>query len=103
MALLGATTGLYAYLMGPALRFLLTGGTEGLGLAGRLFPAFERADRAQVLWMFPAVVLAAIYTTGSYVRDGLQIAILFGVAVALDWRVAVGTLVMVPLAVVPVA
>ena len=32
MLVLGATTGAYAYLTGPALRFLLTGGEEGLGV-----------------------------------------------------------------------
>ena len=31
MAVLGLATGAYAYLMGPALRFLLSGGAEGFG------------------------------------------------------------------------
>lgn len=166
MALNGASNGAYAYLMGPALRFLLSGGKEGLGLAARLFPFLERADRA--LWLFPALVLAigvlkgaaylgqfywmglygqrvvtalrrelfarvvtlsptqlgdarsgdllsrfsadaaavetaATYALASFVRDGLQIAILLGVAVSLHWKLALAALVLVPLASWPVA
>ncbi|HEX4622661.1 MAG TPA: ABC transporter ATP-binding protein, partial [Myxococcaceae bacterium] len=168
MLALGVTTGLYAYLMGPALRFVLSGGAEGLGFLGALLPALARADRARALWFFPAVILAigvvkgvaylgqfywmglfgqrvamgvrrdlfaklaslspvqqsreltgdllsrfsadvaavelaATYTTASYFRDGLQIVILLGVAIALDWRVALGTLAIVPIAAVPVS
>ncbi len=35
MTVLGLATGAYAYLMGPALRFLLSGGTEGFGARSR--------------------------------------------------------------------
>ena len=166
MVVLGVTTGAYAYLMGPALRFLLTGGREGLGLAGRLFPALASADRSRALWLFPVVIVAigvvkglaylgqfywmglfgqqvvaelrrrlfahlcalspvqlarertgdllsrlsadmthvevaATYAVGSAVRDGLQIVILVGVALVLDWSLALGTLVALPLAVLP--
>jgi subfamily B ATP-binding cassette protein MsbA len=168
MLVLGATTGLYAYLIGPALHFLLSGGAEGLGLAGKVLPALAGVDRDRALWLLPvaivaiglvkgvaylgqfywmglfgqrlalgvrralferlatlspidqskeltgdllsrfsadvgAVELAATYTIASYVRDGLQIVILVGVAIALDWRVALLTGIVVPLAAWPVS
>lgn len=168
MAVLAAATGLYAYLMGPALRFLLTGGVQGLGLLSRLFPAFAGMDRSRALWLFPlaivligagkgvaylgqfyamgmfgqrlvaalrralferflslspiertdqrvgdllsrlsadvsAVETAAIYTLGSYVKDGLQIAVLLAVAFAMSVKLALGALVVVPLAAWPVS
>ncbi len=168
MVALGVTTGAYAWLMGPALRFLLTGGKDGLGLPAKLFPMLGGIDRARALWLFPVVIvvigvikgfaylgqfywmglyaqrvvqdlrrevfialsrlsptqraarlsgdlltrfsadvaaveLAATYAVGSYVRDGLQVVILVGVALALDWKLALGTLVVVPLAAWPVS
>ena len=168
MVVLGATTGIYAYLMGPALRFLLEGGAGGLGLPARLFPALARVDRSTVLWLFPALIVlvgvvkglsylgqfywmglygqkvvgdlrravfwkltslsplqlsreregdllsrftsdvaaveaAATYAVASYLRDGLQIAILVGVALFLDWKIAGFALLVLPLSVVPAA
>lgn len=166
MVVLGATTGLYAYLMGPALRFLLEGGRSGLGMPAKLLPALERVDRGTALWLFPvaivaigvlkglsylgqfywmglygqkvvgdlrravfwkltslsplqlarersgdllsrftsdvaAVEAAATYAVASYLRDGLQIVILVGVALFLDWRIAGFTLLVLPLSVIP--
>jgi len=166
MALVGVTTGAYAFLMGPALRFLLTGGAEGLGLVVRLAPEVATWPRARVLMALPVVVIvvgavkgvgylgqfyfvglfgqqvvkdlrrrvferllalspgqrarlltgdllsrftadvaaveqAATYTVASWLRDTLQIVILGGVAVALSWKLALLTLLAVPLAVVP--
>lgn len=166
MVALGVTTGAYAYLMGPALRFLLSGGVEGLGQVGRLFPALAGVDRQRALWLFPVVIvaiavvkglgylgqfywmglfgqrvvadlrrevfahlagmspaqlarqrsgdllsrfsadvasveLAATYTVASYVRDGLQVIILVGVALSLSWKLALGTLLILPVAVLP--
>jgi ATP-binding cassette, subfamily B, bacterial MsbA len=56
MAVLGLATGAYAYLMGPALRFLLSGGAEGFGGA-RPVPWLSGLPREAALWGFPAVVL----------------------------------------------
>ena len=36
MTVLGLATGAYAYLLGPALRFLLSGGSEGFGGAQKV-------------------------------------------------------------------
>src|SRR5688572_16004820 len=49
MALLAVTTAAYAFLLGPALRFLLAGGEGGLPVLG--------VDRARALWLLPALVL----------------------------------------------
>jgi ATP-binding cassette, subfamily B, bacterial MsbA len=164
MAVLGLATGAYAWLVGPALRFLLTGGTEGLSFV----PGLKHVDRARALYVLPgllillalvkgasylaqfyfmgqfgqrttanlrrslfdallaqspaqlgnrlrgdllsrfsadvrAVETAAIYTVGSYVRDGIQVLVLVGVALAADWRLAVAALACVPMAVLPVS
>ncbi len=168
MAVLALATGLYAFLVGPALRFLLTGGASALGRVASWAPALESAGRDQLLLSLPlalvavaavkglayaaqfswtgqfgqrtvawlrralldallrqspvqlaarmsgdllsrfsadvaAVETAAIYAVGSWIRDGLQILVLAGVAVALDWRLALVALAVVPVAGVPVA
>jgi len=58
MAVLGATTAAYAYLMGPALRFLISGASDGLGPAGRFFPAITGVGRSHAVWSFPLVIVA---------------------------------------------
>lgn len=168
MGVLAIATGLYAFLVGPALRFLLTGGASALGRVASWAPALESAGRERLLLSLPlalvavavvkgvayaaqftwmgqfgqrtvawlrralldallrqspvqlagrmsgdllsrfsadvnAVETAAIYAVGSWIRDGLQIVVLAGVAVALDWRLALVALAVVPLAGVPVA
>lgn len=168
MAVLGITTGLYAFLMGPALRFLLTGGEDGLDSLRRLFGAGFALDRDTVFWALPVAIVAvgvakgfsylgqfffmgwfaqrvgadlrrsvflalaripptrlpsqragdlltrftqdvtsvevaAFYTLGSYVRDTLQIIVLVTVALWLNWKVALATLIVLPLAVIPAA
>src|SRR5262249_18790731 len=50
-----------------------------------------------------AVEMAATYAVASYVRDGLQIAILLGVALALNWKIALAAMLIVPVAAVPVS
>jgi ATP-binding cassette, subfamily B, bacterial MsbA len=168
MGILALATGLYAFLVGPALRFLLTGGTSALGRLARWAPDLDALGRERLLLVLPlllvgaaavkgvayaaqfiwtgqfgqrtvaslrrallegflrqspvqlgrrmsgdllarfsadmtAVETAAIYAVGSWIRDGLQIVVLAGVAVALDWRLALFALVVVPVAAVPVA
>ena len=166
MAVLGIATGLFAWLMGPVLRFLLSGGSEGLGAVGKLLPPLAGVDRNRMLWLLPggvvaigvvkgvaylgqfywmglygqrvsmdlrralfvrmarlsplqlsrqrtgdllsrftadvnAVETAATYAIGSYLRDSLQIVVLAGVALALEWRIALAAFVAVPLAAWP--
>lgn len=54
MLVLGLATGLFAWLMGPALGWLLSGGTAGLELATRLIP-WLTPERAS--WALPVAVI----------------------------------------------
>jgi len=56
MALVGLATGAYAYLTGPALRFLLSGGDEGFASAQRV-PWLADLPRDAALWGFPLVMV----------------------------------------------
>ena len=168
MAVLGLTTAAYAYLMGPVLRFLISGAKEGMAGAIGFWPSLPRLGGSDVLWRLPllivgigalkglaylgqfygmgvfgqrvaadlrrdlfarlcrlspvqlsksltgdllsrfssdvaAVELAATYAVASYVRDGLQVLFLVGVALVIDWRITLAVLAMVPLAASPVS
>jgi subfamily B ATP-binding cassette protein MsbA len=168
MAVLSATTGAYAYLMGPVLRFLLSGGTSGLGMVARYLPALNEIQRSQALFWVPVLIVAigavkglaylgqffcigwfaqravadlrrqiliqlsslspvqlsqrmsgdllsrfsadvsavetaATYGVASYLRDSLQIVILVGVALALNWRIALVAMLIIPVAAFPVS
>ena len=168
MAVLGLATGTYAWLVGPALRFLLTGGEAGLSGMRWAAPAVGGIDHARALWVLPgllvllalvkgaaylgqfywmgqfgqrstaalrrrlfdallaqspvqlsarlrgdllarfsadvgAVETAAVYTVGSYVRDGIQVVVLVGVALLAEWRLALAGLACIPAAVLPVS
>jgi subfamily B ATP-binding cassette protein MsbA len=52
----GLATGAYAYLTGPALRFLLSGGQEGFASAQRV-PWLADLPREAALWGFPLVMV----------------------------------------------
>ena len=62
MAILGITTGLLAFLMGPAIQFVLSGGTEGLSLVSRYWPGASAFPREKLVWVLPgiAVVVGAV-------------------------------------------
>src|SRR5262249_26597412 len=55
MAVLALATGLYAFLVGPALRFLLTGGASALGRVASWAPALEAAGRGGLVLAPPLV------------------------------------------------
>ncbi|HCF61613.1 MAG TPA: ABC transporter ATP-binding protein, partial [Myxococcales bacterium] len=57
MVLLALTTGAYAWLMGPMVQFLVTGGADGLGRAFELVPALREIDRSQALIVLPAIIV----------------------------------------------
>ncbi len=58
MLVVGATTGAYAWLMGPVLQFLLSGGTRGLGPVLRWAPQIAAWPREKLLWALPVVIVA---------------------------------------------
>jgi len=86
MAVVGLTTGAYAWLMGPALRFLLTGGAEGLGRLGALAPSLEALPKDRWPWVFPVVVLAIGAVKGVGYLGQFYFVGLFGQRVVIDLR-----------------
>ncbi|HWE25833.1 MAG TPA: ABC transporter transmembrane domain-containing protein [Myxococcales bacterium] len=67
---------------------------------------FARASSGDLLSRFAsdvaAVEFAVTYALASYLRDGMQVLVLLGVSIALDWRLAVFAFVAVPVTVVPI-
>lgn len=86
MAVVGLTTGAYAWLMGPALRFLLTGGAEGLGRLGTFAPSLAALPKEQWIWVFPVVVLVIGAIKGVGYLGQFYFVGLFGQHVVVDLR-----------------
>ena len=67
---------------------------------------FARASSGDLLARFAsdvaAVEFAVTYGLAAYLRDGLQVVVLLGVSIALDWRLALLAFVAVPATVVPI-
>ena len=67
---------------------------------------FARASSGDLLARFSsdvaAVEFAVTYGLASYLRDGMQVLVLLGVSIALDWRLAAFAFVAVPLTVLPI-
>ena len=67
---------------------------------------FARASSGDLLARFAndvaAVEFAVTYGLAAYLRDGLQVLVLLGVSIALDWRLALLAFVAVPITVVPI-
>ena len=64
MVLLSATTAAYAWLIGPVVKFLVTGGADGLSRAFSFVPALQRVDRAQALIALPVLILVVAALKG---------------------------------------
>ncbi|HET9155377.1 MAG TPA: hypothetical protein VFN91_01840, partial [Myxococcaceae bacterium] len=64
MAVLALATGLYAFLVGPALRFLLTGGASALGRVASWAPALESAGRERLLLALPVMLVVVAVVKG---------------------------------------
>lgn len=169
MGVLALTTAAYAWLTGPLLAFLLTGGKAGAGPLQHLFPGlFDGLDPSLAAWALPGAMLAvallkglaylaqfylmgmvgqavvadlrraflaklvrlppsfyearhsgdllsrfssdvaavelfATYGVASVLRDGSQLLVLLVLVFALDFRLALGALCVVPLLILPVA
>ncbi|MBS2023291.1 MAG: ABC transporter ATP-binding protein [Deltaproteobacteria bacterium] len=67
---------------------------------------FARASSGDLLARFSsdvsALEFAVTYALAAYLRDGLQVLVLLGMSIALDWRLAVLAFVAVPLTVLPI-
>lgn len=86
MAVVGLTTGGYAFLMGPALRFLLTGGTAGLGLAEPLLAGKEGLTIAEARWWLAGAVAVIGAVKGLGYLGQFYFVGLFGQRVVVDLR-----------------
>lgn len=65
MVVLSATTGLYAWMVGPVVKFLVTGGAEGrLSHAFDFFPALRGIDRSRALVVLPLAMVAVAVPKG---------------------------------------
>jgi subfamily B ATP-binding cassette protein MsbA len=67
---------------------------------------FARSSSGDLLARFAsdvaALEFAVTYGLASYLRDGMQVAVLLGISFVLDWRLALLAFVAVPLTVVPI-
>src|SRR5207248_887814 len=67
---------------------------------------FARSASGDLLSRFAsdvgALEFAVTYGLAAYLRDGMQVLVLLGVSIALDWRLALLAFVAVPLTVVPI-
>jgi len=84
--MVGVTTGAYAWLLGPALRFLLTGGTRGLEPLFRFWPEAAAWPRETLLWWLPAVIVAIGVVKGVGYLGQFYFVGLYGQHVVVDLR-----------------
>jgi subfamily B ATP-binding cassette protein MsbA len=64
MAVLALATGAYAFLVGPVLRFLLTGGASALGRVSAWAPALEPEGRGRLLAALPLLLVVIAVVKG---------------------------------------
>jgi subfamily B ATP-binding cassette protein MsbA len=86
MALVAITTGAYAFLMGPALQFLLTGGEAGLARVFGLFPWLRGIEKSQTLYVLPVVTLIIGAIKGVGYLGQFYFVGLFGQKVVIELR-----------------
>jgi subfamily B ATP-binding cassette protein MsbA len=86
MAVLGLTTGLYAWLLGPALRFVLSGGREGTQWLSQAMPWLPAWSNAQWVWALPALIIVIGLVKGVAYLGQFYFAGLYGQQVVGDLR-----------------
>lgn len=86
MALVATTTGAYAFLMGPALRFLLTGGEAGLERVFAIVPSLRALERSSAIYVLPVAVLIIGAIKGVGYLGQFYFVGLFGQHVVVDLR-----------------
>ena len=88
MVVLALTTGLYAYLVGPMLEFLVTGGQEGVDAVARLLPSVDLSglDRQALLLLMPGIILATGVVKGASYFGQFYLMGMTGQKVVVDLR-----------------
>jgi subfamily B ATP-binding cassette protein MsbA len=86
MVLLGASTGAWAFLLGPAMKFLLSGGDAGLERVFAVAPALRDVDRSNALWIFPVAIVGIGAIKGVGYLGQFYFVGLFGQRVVIDLR-----------------
>ena len=86
MAIVGLTTGAYAWLLGPALRFLVSGGTDGLERVFRFWPDAASWPRERLLGWLPALLLGIGVLKGVGYLGQFYWVGLYGQRVVIDLR-----------------
>jgi ATP-binding cassette, subfamily B, bacterial MsbA len=86
MALVAITTGAYAFLMGPALQFLLTGGEAGLTRVFAVLPGLREFAKSQTLYVLPVLVLIVGAIKGVGYLGQFYFVGLFGQKVVIELR-----------------
>lgn len=86
MVVLGLTTGLYAWLLGPALRFVLSGGRDGTQWLANAVPWLSGWADAQWAWVLPALIVVIGLIKGVAYLGQFYYAGLYGQRVVGDVR-----------------
>lgn len=86
MVLLGGATGAWAFLMGPALRFLLSGGAQGLERVPGLTSWVASLDANRALIVFPVLIAGIGLIKGVGYLGQFYFVGLFGQRVVVDLR-----------------
>ncbi len=84
--MVGITTGAYAWLLGPALRFLLTGGNAGLQRLFEWWPEAAQWPREKLLWWLPALLVVIGLVKGVGYLGQFYFVGLYGQHVVIDLR-----------------
>ena len=86
MVLLALMNGALAFLTGPALRFLLSGGHQGMGRLEQLWPPVRNLSHATALWVLPGLIVAIALLKGVAYLGQFYFSGLFGHRVVGDLR-----------------
>lgn len=86
MVVVAVTTGAYAFLLGPAVRFLLTGGAAGLERVFALAPGLRALGGPGAVYLLPVVVLVVGAVKGVGYLGQFYFVGLFGQQVVVDLR-----------------
>ena len=86
MAVVGLATAAYAYLMGPVLRFLVSGAKDGIASAMGFLPPLVRMRGTDARWLLPLLIVGIGAIKGLAYLGQFYAMGLFGQRIAADLR-----------------